>query len=203
MTKIELSFHVWRTRLSKTAIHVYCKYTRFQCPRCTWQMQSHASRSPHRSSTPYILLSPLRDTWKQRFLLSCSRNGCLIRIVSVEGAIEKLVPTSLQHFMLYQSPYPRKTAYPTKRCMYDTLRCEFCWFHMGKQAYTTVNDCCTCAHHWTWLPYTQHLKLFPASGLLQIFAMCLPVPLSKNKSVTNSSSSWRTVTRSYHEQSWW
>ena len=64
--------------------------------------------------------------------------------------------------------------------MYYTLRREYYWPHMANDAYATVRNCTSCAAtRGTLVKKQMDLKLFPAAGPLEFFAMDLLGPLPK------------------------
>lgn len=58
--------------------------------------------------------------------INYDRNKFLVRTTSIDGAVQKVVPTSLQPCLSHHSYYPFLAKHPGKRGMYDSMRLEYC-----------------------------------------------------------------------------
>ena len=110
------------------------------------------------------------------------RRGLLVRKSRIDGALQKLVPTSLRARVLRLAHYPLIAGHPGARRMYDTLRAQFYWPHMANDIFQAVRDCRSCARvRGTTYKHRRFLRLFPAEYPLQFIAIDLLGPLPKSK----------------------
>ena len=110
------------------------------------------------------------------------RYGFLVRRSPLDGALQRVVPKSLQARVLHAAHYPRLAGHPGGTRMYLTLRRDYYWPHMANDAYATVKSCRSCnKNRGTAAKHQKLLKLFPASGPLEFVAMDLLGPLPKTK----------------------
>ena len=109
-------------------------------------------------------------------------NGFLVRRSSIDGALQKVVPKSLQARLLYLAHYPRLAGHPGAIRMYYTLRREYYWPMMASDVYNTVKECSSCASvRGTLFKHQKYLKLFPAAGPLEFIAIDILGPLPKTR----------------------
>lgn len=69
------------------------------------------------------------------------RYGLLWRVFPIEDAVQTDFPNSLRARLLYHSHYPCLAGQPGEERMFDIVRREYYWTHMGNELYTTVKDC--------------------------------------------------------------
>lgn len=99
------------------------------------------------------------------------RNGFLARPSPIYGAVQKSLPTSVQLYLLYYSLYATLAGHLGERCMYDSLRREYYLPHMVNVVNTTVIHCHECVRNKPWDKRRRPLKLFLASGSLELVTM--------------------------------
>lgn len=71
-------------------------------------------------------------------MFNYNQNGFLDRTTSIDGAVQKFIPTSPQLRPLYYFNYPRLAGQPDERRIYDKLQCKKYWLNMANDVYTTV-----------------------------------------------------------------
>lgn len=71
---------------------------------------------------------------------SYDRKGFLKQIAPIDGAEQKIFPTSLAAQLLYQWHYWTLPGHTDERRMYNRMGREYYWPYMEKEVYTTVWD---------------------------------------------------------------
>ena len=104
--------------------------------------------------------------------------GILTRISKIDGALQKVLPASLQPRAIYLGHYTPLSGHPGSRRMYDSLRRELYWPFMASDIAQSVKDCYSCAKtRGTYYAHQKYLQLFPPAGPLEFVAMDLLGPL--------------------------
>lgn len=89
------------------------------------------------------------------------------------------------------SAFPETGCLPSKSSFYESMRWELYWPHIATDVYKTVYSCLKCSKVWVCLEKMRHLKVFPASQPLELFAIDNLGPWPKHRQETSSSlSSW-------------
>lgn len=91
---------------------------------------------------------------------SFNRFDFLICKASIDGALQKVVPKSLQARTIHLLDYLVLSRRPRQRFMYDILRKHFYWTHMARDDYALIKNCAECCrtqeNNWA----QGHLKPF-------------------------------------------
>lgn len=100
--------------------------------------------------------------------------GTPVRTFKLDAALLRVVPERLCHRLLLPAHYPVLTGHPGRARIQYTLRREFQCPRMASNLFSSLRNCQKC----TWFRRThfkhQRLtKLFPASGLLEFYAVDL------------------------------
>jgi len=115
-------------------------------------------------------------------IFDINRLGVLVRISKLDGAVQVVVPLSLQPKLLRLGHYSLLAGHPGSRRMYDTMRHEFYWPNMARDVYQVVLDCQSCAAtQGTRHRHQKMMKLFQAKGPLEDIAMDLLGPLPRTR----------------------
>lgn len=106
-----------------------------------------------------------------------------MHIACLDGALQKIVPTSLRQLVIYLANYPHLQGYLGATRIFNSLRRKFYWLYMANNDFDTVRNYQSCAKTRGALTKSQnHLRLFPANCPFQLVAMDILGPLPKIKS---------------------
>lgn len=75
---------------------------------------------------------------------SVDKSRFLIRQASIDGALQMVVPKSLQVQVLHLSHHPVLSGHPGQRRMYHTLHHNYYWPQIAKEIYELVDSCAEC-----------------------------------------------------------
>lgn len=106
-------------------------------------------------------------------------NWFLVLTAPIDGAVKKVLPSSLQLHLQYHSHYSTLAGNPDKRSMYDGRKKEYYWMPMANDVYRTVKDCCECAQNKPLNKQRRLIQLFPASDPLEFVEIHTLGPLPK------------------------
>ncbi|CAN8073108.1 unnamed protein product [Agarophyton chilense] len=113
-------------------------------------------------------------------LFDYDRFGLLCRHSPLDGALERVIPTSLRAGFLYLPHFPHLAGHPGCQKMYQTLRKFFHWSQMAQDLWKTARNCASCAQiRGSRADHQAKLKLFPAAGPMESVAMDMLGPLLK------------------------
>jgi hypothetical protein len=107
-------------------------------------------------------------------------SGVLVRRAPLDGALQIVVPASLQPRVLHLEHFPRTAGHPGVTRMFRSLRKRYFWKSMSADVSETVRQCDVCARNRIKeRRKTSPLKLFPASLPLEYVSIDLLGPLPK------------------------
>ena len=112
-----------------------------------------------------------------------NNQGVLVRVSKFDGAIQQVVPKSLQDRVIHLSYSPLSQGHPGESRLYSTMRLRFLWPFMYDDLVHHVRNCRTCVQAKGVKGKKQHkTKLFPPTGPLDDIAIDLlgPLPRTKN-----------------------
>jgi hypothetical protein len=78
-------------------------------------------------------------------LLDYEDSGVLVRRSPLDGALQIVVPKSLQQGLFYLERFPRTAGHPGVTRMFRTLRKRFFWKRMSADVSETFRQCDACA----------------------------------------------------------
>lgn len=94
----------------------------------------------------------------------------LVCISPIDGAIQKIVPMSIEPHALYFSQHPPLVGHHGESYILNTIRRVFSWPRTTNNAYATFKDCSSCARNGKRLTKTRYLELFTAKAPLKFIA---------------------------------
>ncbi|CAN8069116.1 unnamed protein product [Agarophyton chilense] len=102
-------------------------------------------------------------------LVDYERFGLLCRRSPLDGALQRVIPTSLRAPFLYLAHFPRLGGHPGGRRVYQTLRKFFYWPLMAQDLWQTARNRASCAQiRGSRASHQAKLKLFPAAGMKNV-----------------------------------
>lgn len=109
------------------------------------------------------------------------KNSILERKAPIDGAIQKLLPTSLRTTILDFAHYFFLPDPSGEHQMYNSLRWGFYWPNRICDTYTVVYNCTECLHMGTKFNNQWKLELFPSAGSLEFVVIDIfgPLPITK------------------------
>lgn len=99
------------------------------------------------------------------------RNGCLTCTSQIDGATQKVVPTSLTARLLYHAYYHIFPSHPGGKSIYDRMKREYYCRHNAGDVFTAVKDCPECPKSKPSDKSRRPLQPFPTSGPLELVGM--------------------------------
>jgi len=125
----------------------------------------------------------VEQTQKPHSPFKMQANGLLVRQSPKDGAIQTVIPETLQPRVLYLAHYPLLAGHPKSTKMYETMRRQYYWPRMMEDVTQTAKDCRECAEaRGTRYKSQKPMKLFPARKPLEFIAMDLLGPFPATES---------------------
>lgn len=116
------------------------------------------------TSQARLLSTSSRHSRDTRLVLFVRTSSVMVRIASLDDAVQTVVTDSLRPRLLYLAHYQKLTGHPSEHHMWTTMIHELYWPHMAIHVYKTVGNCHECAVNQAVLKWKRHLALFPVSG---------------------------------------
>jgi Integrase zinc binding domain len=120
-------------------------------------------------------------------IIDVDEDGISVRIAPLDASRQIVVLWSLRPRLLWLEHFFVVAAHQGVSKMYGAMRRRFYWRNMHKEVEETVRYCTVCSkNRVTERKRTSFLKLFPASGPLEVFAMDILGPLQNLNTGTAS-----------------
>lgn len=135
----------------------------------------------HEKSTDDLYKKDAPSIRRLRLLYSANPSGFPICQAFIDGAIQKVVPKSLQARFPFLFHHPVAPHYQRHHVEFNTLRCNYYWPHMAYNTCQLVEKCAECRKARENNRHQRQLKIFPGCDLLDPIVMDILVQMPKEK----------------------
>lgn len=143
---------------------------------------NHWSRGvPTRTKCGLVVKDAYTEIGNENSQFDVNRNGIHSGKSSLDRGLKRAVSAALKDRIVHVAYYPMPTGHPGGSRVYQTVRKDFSSPSMASYIFQTARECRSCtAMRSTPLQHVTPIKLFRASGLVELVAMDILRPLPKS-----------------------